>query len=93
MGFLGKLFPDANARVVKNLKKEVLRVNAFEETIKALSDDALRAKTAEFRNRLAQGENLMITHEAFAVCRRRQTHARQRHYDVIMGGLVSQRRH
>lgn len=91
MGFLGKLFPDANARVVKNLKKEVLRVNAFEETIKALSDDALRAKTAEFRNRLAQGEKLdAITHEAFAVCREAAKRTLgQRHYDVqIMGGLV-----
>lgn len=91
MGFLGKLFPDANARVVKNLRKDALRINAFEDIFKALSDEELRGKTAEFKTRLASGEALdAMLHEAFAVCREaaRRTLG-QRHYDVqLMGGLV-----
>ncbi len=91
MGFLSKLFPDANARVVKTLKKDVERINGFEEAMKFLSDDALKAKTAEFRARLAAGEKLdAMLNEAFAVCREaaRRTLG-QRHYDVqLMGGLM-----
>lgn len=91
MGFLGKLFPDANARVVKTLKKDVERINGFEEAMKSLSDDALKAKTAEFRARLAAGEKLdAMLNEAFAVCREAARRALgQRHYDVqLMGGLM-----
>ncbi len=91
MSFLSKIFPDANARVVKTLKKEVEKVNGFEEGCKVLSDEALREKTAEFRTRLAAGETLeAMLPEAFAVCREaaRRTLG-QRHYDVQMiGGLV-----
>lgn len=91
MGFLAKLFPDANARVVKALTKQVAQMNALEEGIKALSDDALRAKTAEFRSRLAAGESLdSMLAETFAVAREAARRALgQRHYDVqLMGALV-----
>ncbi|MEK9157424.1 MAG: preprotein translocase subunit SecA [Patescibacteria group bacterium] len=91
MGFLSKFFPDGNARVIKSLKKDVERMNAFEDVLKALSDDALKEKTAEFRTRLASGEKLeTMLNEAFAVCREaaRRTLG-QRHYDVqLMGGLM-----
>ena len=91
MGFLSKIFPDANTRVVQSLKKEVERMNALEEGIQSLSDEALRAKTGEFKTRLGEGEKLdAILPEVFAVCREaaRRTLG-QRHYDVqLMGGLV-----
>ncbi len=90
MKFLTKLF-GSNERVIEKLKPLVDSVNAFEKSIQALSDESLRAKTAEFRKRLAGGETLDdILPEAFAVVREgsRRTIG-QRHFDVqIMGGIV-----
>ncbi|MFA6522243.1 MAG: preprotein translocase subunit SecA [Patescibacteria group bacterium] len=88
------LFGDPNIKMIAGLREDVAKVNAFEETIKALSDDALKAKTAEFKARLEKGESLDdISFEAFAVVREasgRTLH--QRHYDVqLMGGFALHR--
>jgi preprotein translocase subunit SecA len=86
-----KLFGSSNDRVVKNYQARVDAINALEPDMEALSDDALRAKTQEFRERLDQGEKLdSLLVEAFAVVREAGKRALgQRHYDVqLIGGMV-----
>lgn len=86
-----KLFGSSNDRVVKNYQSRVDAINVLEPDMEALSDDALRAKTQEFRERLDQGENLeKLLVEAFAVVREAGKRALgQRHYDVqLIGGMV-----
>ncbi|BDE05506.1 protein translocase subunit SecA [Vulcanimicrobium alpinum] len=88
MAFLKTLF-DGNERELARLRKTVERVNALEPAMAALSDDELRAKTAEFKGRVEAGETLdALLPEAFAVVR--ETGKRvmgMRHFDVqIMGG-------
>ncbi|MDI6858173.1 MAG: preprotein translocase subunit SecA [Dehalococcoidia bacterium] len=88
---LSKVFGDANEKQVKKLLPIVARINQLEPEMEALSDDRLRAKTDEFRERLAKGETLDdILPEAYAVVReasRRTTG--MRHFDVqLMGGIV-----
>src|SRR3954454_25337565 len=78
-------------RKVKGLASLVPDINALEPEIQALSDDALRAKTGEFRQRLDNGEELDdLLVEAFAVVREAaQRTIGQRHYDVqLMGGAA-----
>lgn len=90
MNFLTKLF-GSNERVVEKLQPIVDQVNGFEVSLKALSDEALRGKTNEFRDRLAKGETLdELLPEAFAVVREGASRSiGQRHFDVqIMGGIV-----
>ncbi|HUY11416.1 MAG TPA: preprotein translocase subunit SecA, partial [Candidatus Dormibacteraeota bacterium] len=90
MAFLKTLF-DANARDIVRLRKTAVRVNALEAEITVLDDEALRAKTAEFRQRLDRGEPLDdILPEAFAVAREAGRRVLgMRHFDVqIMGGQV-----
>ena len=90
MKFLTKLF-GSNERVIEKLKPLADQVNTFEQSIRALSDESLQAKTAEFRKRLAGGETLDdILPEAFAVVREGAHRTiGQRHFDVqIMGGIV-----
>jgi preprotein translocase subunit SecA len=90
MKFLTKLF-GSNERVIEKLKPLADQVNTFEQSIRALSDEALQAKTVEFRKRLAGGETLDdILPEAFAVVREGAHRTiGQRHFDVqIMGGIV-----
>ncbi len=80
-----------NQRVLRRLWKSVDTVNGFEATISVLTDDALRAKTGEFRQRLAQGETLdALLPEAFAVVREAAKRTlRMRHFDVqLIGGMV-----
>ncbi|HEX4742854.1 MAG TPA: preprotein translocase subunit SecA [Caulobacteraceae bacterium] len=88
---LKKLFGSSNDRKVKAMMGKVSLINVLEPQISALSDDALRAKTEEFKQRLANGESLdQLMSEAFAVVREaaRRTLG-QRHYDVQMvGGMV-----
>ncbi len=87
-------FGDPNAKVVKNLKKDAEKIAAFEEGLKALNSDELKAKTQQFRERLAKGETLeSMTHEAFAVVREASKRVLgQRHFDVqMMGGLALHR--
>ena len=88
---LTKIVGTQNDRELKRLKPRVAEVNAFEPATKALSDEQLKGKTAEFRARLANGETLDdLLPEAFAVVReagRRVLH--MRHYDVqLIGGMV-----
>ena len=86
-----KMFGSRNDRLVKRLFKVVHQVNALEASTKELSDEALRAKTAEFRERLAQGSKLDdLLPEAFAVVREAGVRALgMRHFDVqLIGGLV-----
>ena len=67
--FLKKIFDD-NERELKRLSQQVAKVNSWEKTMQALSDDELRAKTAEFKVRLNTGETLEdLLPEAFAVVR------------------------
>ena len=89
-----RLFGSANDRYIKSLAPYVERINELEPELEKLSPDALRAKTAEFRQRLANGEevdDLLI--EAFATVREAAKRTLgQRHFDVqLMGGIVLHR--
>ena len=88
---LKKLFGSKNEREVKRLLKAVQTVNAFEEQMLALSDEQLRAKTEEFKARLAKGETLdQLLPEAFAVAREAGKRVMgMRHFDVqLIGGMA-----
>jgi preprotein translocase subunit SecA len=91
MSFLKNLF-DENARDVKKYMKKVELINQLEPEMTALSDDALSAKTVEFRQRLEEGEETLddLLPEAFAVVREAAKRVLgQRHYDVqLIGGMV-----
>ncbi|HVN50316.1 MAG TPA: preprotein translocase subunit SecA [Acidimicrobiales bacterium] len=91
MGVFDKLLRAGEGKKVKAVAGLVPEINALEDEIKALSDDALKAKTGEFRQRLDNGaelDDLLI--EAFAVTREAAWRAiGQRHYDVqLMGGAA-----
>jgi preprotein translocase subunit SecA len=89
-----KMLGSRNDRLVKKMGKNVAQINDFEPSIQALSDDELKAKTAEFRERHANGESLdTLLPEAFAVVREAaQRTLGMRHYDVQMiGGIVLHR--
>jgi preprotein translocase subunit SecA len=93
-GFAKAIFGSSNDRYVRSLRKIVDKVNAFEPTIQALSDEELQAQTAKFKERLAAGETLDdILPEAFATVREAaQRTLGQRHYDVqLVGGIVLHR--
>ncbi len=86
-----KVFGSRNDRLVKQYAQKVKEVNALESTMQALSDDALRAKTQEFKQRYQQGESLdKLLPEAFAVVREGSQRALgMRHFDVqLIGGMV-----
>lgn len=86
-----KIFGSRNERILKQLSKNVQTINALEPTMQALSDQQLRAKTDEFRQRLNQGESLDdILPEAFAVVREASRRVLGlRHFDVqLIGGMV-----
>ena len=88
---LKKLFGSKNEREVKRMLKTVQIVNAFEEQMVALSDEQLRAKTPEFKERLAKGETLdQLLPEAFAVAREAGKRIMgMRHFDVqLIGGMT-----
>ncbi|WP_447593682.1 preprotein translocase subunit SecA [Aquipseudomonas campi] len=88
---LKKLFGSKNEREVKRMLKAVSAVNAFEEHMLTLSDEQLRAKTEEFKARLAKGETLdQILSEAFAVAREAGKRVMgMRHFDVqLIGGMA-----
>jgi preprotein translocase subunit SecA len=90
MGFLKSIF-DGNEREIARLRKTVAAVNALEPEISALSDEALAAKTVEFKGNLAQGTSIDdLLPEVFAVCREASKRVLgMRHFDVqIMGGRV-----
>ena len=86
-----KFFGSRNDRLVKQYGQKVKEINALEPAMQALSDDALRAKTAEFKQRYQAGETLeQLLPEAFAVVREGSFRALgMRHFDVQMiGGMV-----
>ncbi|WP_411287012.1 preprotein translocase subunit SecA [Phenylobacterium sp.] len=86
-----RFFGSSNDRKVKAMAARVGKINALEPKIQALSDADLRAKTDEFKARLAQGSTLDdILEEAFAVVRETaQRTLGQRHYDVqLVGGMI-----
>ncbi|WP_412971380.1 preprotein translocase subunit SecA [Glaciecola sp. MF2-115] len=86
-----KIFGSRNDRLLKKLKKTVVAVNAFEKAFEELSDNELKSKTVEFRERLEKGETTeAIAAEAFAVVREASKRVfGMRHFDVQMkGGLV-----
>jgi len=88
---LKTLLGDPNARKLKKYKPYVTEVNLFEEEISALSDEQLKGKTAEFRERLKKGETLDdILPEAFAVVREAGKRVLGlRHFDVqVLGGAI-----
>src|SRR3981189_1676171 len=85
------LFGTANDRFVKGLDKPVAKINALEPDFIKLSDEQLRAKTVEFRERLAKGETVdALLVEAFATVREAAKRTLgQRHFDVqLKGGIV-----
>ena len=85
------LFGNANDRALKAYQRRVPQINAHESAMQALSDDALRGKTAEFRERLAQGATLHdLLPEAFAAVREASRRVLgMRHFDVqLIGGMV-----
>jgi len=88
---LKALLGDPNARKLKRYKPDVVEINLLEEEIQPLSDEALAAKTGEFKQRLDKGESLddMLT-EAFAVVREASRRVLgMRHFDVqLIGGMV-----
>ncbi|HXG57757.1 MAG TPA: preprotein translocase subunit SecA, partial [Thermoanaerobaculia bacterium] len=91
---LAKVFGTQNERELKRLRPRVGQINALEPSIGALSDEALRAKTAEFRQRVANGEPLDdLLPEAFAVVREAGKRVlNMRHFDVqLIGGMVLHR--
>jgi preprotein translocase subunit SecA len=88
---LTTLFGSRNERVLRQLSKNVARINAFEPEFEKLSDEGLRAKTTEFKQRIANGEPLdKLLPEAFAVVREGAKRVLgMRHYDVqLVGGMV-----
>ena len=89
--FLTRIFGSRNQRLVRQYSKSVKAINTLEEGLQALSDDALKAKTGEFRQRYANGETLVqLLPEAFAVAREASVRTMQmRPFDVqLIGGMV-----
>ena len=91
MTIFQRFFGSSNDRKVKAMSGRVAKINAHEPQMEALSDEELRAKTQEFKDRLAKGETLdQLLEEAFAVVREAARRVLgQRHFDVqLVGGMV-----
>ena len=89
--FLTKIFGSRNDRLLKQYRKTAAQINAMEPSLEGLSDEALRAKTQEFKDRVAKGESLdAILPEAFAVVREGSKRSmKMRHFDVqLIGGMA-----
>ena len=89
--FLTKIFGSRNDRLLKQYRKTVARINAMEPEYEKLSDDQLRAKTQEFKERVAKGESLdALLPEAFSVVREGSKRVmKMRHFDVqLIGGMA-----
>jgi preprotein translocase subunit SecA len=88
---LRKIIGTRNDRLVKQYRGKVERINALESSVAGLSDEALRAKTVHFKERLHNGETLqLLLPEAFAVVREAAKRVYEmRHFDVqLVGGMV-----
>ncbi len=91
MGLFTKIFGTRSQREIKRIQPQVDRILALEEEYKSLSEEALKAKTGEFKNRLAQGETLDdLLPEAFAAVREAADRVLgMRPYPVqLMGGII-----
>ena len=91
MGLITKMFGTYSDREVKRLRKETKQILELEPKMQGLSDEELKAKTQEFRNRLSNGETLdSLLVEAFAVCREASSRVLgMKHYEVqLIGGMV-----
>ena len=87
---LTKIFGSRNDRLLKQYRSNVVRINALETGLEKLSDDALRGKTEQFKERIAKGESLdALLPEAFAVVREGAKRVmKMRHFDVqLLGGM------
>ena len=88
---LKKVLGTSHEREVKRLRPRVEAINALEPEVSKLSDSELKAKTAEFKEKLDNGATLDdILNDAFAVCREAGKRIlKMRHYDVqLIGGMV-----
>lgn len=88
---LTKVIGSRNDRTLRRLRKIVKEINNYEPAFEALSDEELKAKTVEFRQRIEQGENLdQLLPEAFATVREASKRVfGMRHFDVqLIGGMV-----
>ena len=91
MGFMEKILGDINIKEVKKIEKTADQVMALDSQMAALSDEELRGKTADFKQRLASGETLDdILVEAFAVCREAAARSvGMKHFKVqVIGGIA-----
>ncbi len=94
LNFLTRIFGSRNERLLKTMSREVRAATTFETALQALDDEALKAKTAEFRSRLAAGATLdQLLPEAFAVVREASRRVLgMRHFDVqLIGGMALHR--
>jgi preprotein translocase subunit SecA len=94
MSFLSTIFGDRHTKLIKTLEPIVKQIGDFENGLKSLSDEQLKVKTIEFRDRLSKGESLEeILPEAFAVVREAsQRTLKLRPFDVqLMGGIILHR--
>ncbi|QTN23932.1 preprotein translocase subunit SecA [Rhizobacter sp. AJA081-3] len=88
---LTSIFGSRNERLLKQYRRVVAQINALEPSFEALTDDALKAKTGEFRQRFANGETLdALLPEAFAAVREGSKRSlKMRHFDVqLLGGMT-----
>lgn len=91
MGLMEKIFGDLNVKEVKKLEKIADQIEALDEQMQGMTDAGLKAKTAEFKERLAAGETLDdLLPEAFAVCREAAWRSLgMKHFRVqLIGGIV-----
>ncbi len=91
MSFLSKIFGSRNQRTIKRMGKQVERINQLEADFESLSDEQVKAKTEEFKQRLDQGESLdSLLPEAFAAVREASKRTLgMRHFDVqLIGGMT-----
>jgi len=94
MSFLDKILGDPNEKIIRTLDPIIVQINSFEEAISKLSDEGLKDKTAEFKERLTKGHALDdILPEAYAAVREASRRfLNKRHYDVqLVGGIVLHR--
>ncbi|WP_323016959.1 preprotein translocase subunit SecA [Castellaniella sp.] len=91
VSLLKKIIGSRNDRLLKQYRKQVAQINALEPSLQALSDEDLQAKTAEFRQRIADGKSLnSLLPEAFAVVREASKRVfGMRHFDVQMLGAIA----
>jgi len=91
LSIIKKIFGSRNDRLLKQFSREIKRINALEPAMQALSDEELKAKSADFKNRVQAGESLdAMLPEAFALVREASRRVfNMRHFDVqLIGGMV-----